>query len=88
MSLTLLGGQSNIKLGDYIARKKPDDFGGPITRDILVQWDGTRFTFDGFGATTLTSFLWRKEKRLYSLDLIVVSMCLYVATTQNTTEVI
>ena len=38
------GGQSNIRLGDYIARK-PDDFGGTITMDILVTWDGTRFTF-------------------------------------------
>ena len=51
------GGQSNIKLGDYAARA-PDDFGGTITRDINVGWDGTRFTFDGTaGATTSSTFL-------------------------------
>ena len=79
------GGQSNIKLGDYIARK-PDDFGGPITRDILVQWDGTRFTFDGFGATTLTSFFMAQGKETIQFRLnSSVNVPFYVATTQNTT---
>ena len=71
------GGQSNIRLGDYILRK-PDDFGGTITRDVVVGWDGSRFTFDGAGASGMSTFLWRKEKRLYSLDLIVLSMCLFM----------
>ena len=79
------GGQSNIKLGDYIARK-PDDFGGTITRDILVQWDGTRFTFDGFGATTLSSFFMAQGKETIQFRLnSSVNVPFYVATTQNTT---
>ena len=79
------GGQSNIKLGDYIARK-PDDFGGTITRDILVGWDGTRFTFDGVGPTTLTSFFMAQGKETIQFRLnSSVNVPFYVATTQNTT---
>ena len=79
------GGQSNIRLGDYIARK-PDDFGGTITRDILVGWDGTRFTFDGVGPTTLTSFFMAQGKETIQFRLnSSVNVPFYVATTQNTT---
>ena len=40
------GGQSNIKLGDYIARY-PDNFGG-IQEDItFVNWTGTHFQING-----------------------------------------
>ena len=79
------GGQSNIRLGDYIARK-PDDFGGTITRDILVTWDGTRFLFDGAGPSTLTSFFMAQGKETIQFRLNnSVNVPFYVATTQNTT---
>ena len=79
------GGQSNIRLGDYIARK-PDDFGGTITRDIVVTWDGTRFLFDGVGPSSLTSFLMCQGKETIQFRLASsVNVPFYVATTQNTT---
>ena len=79
------GGQSNIRLGDYIARK-PDDFGGTITLDILVTWDGTRFLFDGVGPSSLTSFFMAQGKETIQFRLhSSVNVPFYVATTQNTT---
>ena len=79
------GGQSNIRLGDYIARK-PDDFGGTITMDILVTWDGTRFLFDGVGPSSLTSFFMAQGKETIQFRLnSSVNVPFYVATTQNTT---
>ena len=79
------GGQSNIRLGDYIARK-PDDFGGTITMDILVTWDGTRFLFDGVGPSSLTSFFMAQGKETIQFRLnSSVNVPFYVATTANTT---
>ena len=79
------GGQSNIRLGDYTARY-PDNFGGVQTIDIVVAWDGSRFTFDGFGPSTLFSFraIPGKCRICFRLNS-SVNVPFYVATTQNTT---
>ena len=39
------GGQSNIKLGDYIARRARRFWWNYYTRYFSSGWDGTRFTF-------------------------------------------
>ena len=79
------GGQSNIRLGDYISRR-PDDFGGTITRDVVVGWDGTRFTFDGIGASTIGTFFMAQGKETLQFRLnSTVNVPFYVATTDNTT---
>ena len=79
------GGQSNIKLGDYAGRT-PDDFGGTITRDINVGWDGTRFTFDSAGANTTSTFIMAQGKETLQFRLNnTVTVPFYVATTANTT---
>lgn len=79
------GGQSNIRLGDYISRK-PDDFGGTITRDVVVGWDGSRFTFDNAGATSMSTFFMAQGKETIQFRLnSSVNVPFYVATTANTT---
>ncbi len=80
------GGQSNIKLGDYIARY-PDNFGG-IQEDItFVNWTGTHFQINGTSGSFFPySYFVRPGKlRVRFLLQSSVNVPFYVATTANTT---
>jgi hypothetical protein len=80
------GGQSNIKLGDYISRH-PDKWGSdPISTTVLVAWDGYRFTLDG-SVPTGTSGYWTYDGKLrvfFALNN-TCTLPFYVATSNNTT---
>ena len=80
------GGQSNIKMGDYIARY-PDNFGGIQEDVIVIAWNGSSFTFAGTAPTiTPFSYFARPGKlRLRFLLNSSVNVPFYVATTANTT---
>ena len=80
------GGQSNIKLGDYIARY-PDNFGG-IQEDIVyVAWTGTHFQLNGISGSFFpyTYFAYPGKLRIRFLLQSTVNVPFYVATTDNTT---
>ena len=80
------GGQSNIKLGDYIARY-PDNFGGIQEEVVVIAWNGSSFTLSG-SVPTITPFSYfvRPGKlRLRFLLNSSVNVPFYVATTANTT---
>ena len=80
------GGQSNIKLGDYIARY-PDNFGG-IQEDIVyVNWTGTHFQLNGISGSFFpyTFFAYPGKLRIRFLLQSSVNVPFYVSTTDNTT---
>ena len=79
------GGQSNIKLGDYIARY-PDNFGG-IQEDIIyVAWTGQHFTIQGVSGAFFpyTYFSFPGKLRIRFLLQSTVNVPFYVSTTDNT----
>ncbi len=80
------GGQSNIKLGDYTARY-PDNFGGIQEDAVIIQWNGSAFTFNGTPPTFAgTSYFTRPGKlRIRFLLGSTVNVPFYVSTTNNTT---
>ena len=79
------GGQSNIKLGDYVARY-PDNFGGIQEEAIYVAWDGYRFLLNGNAPVSTGTYLVFQGK--LRLNFLLNSSCtvpFYIATTANTT---
>ena len=79
------GGQSNIKLGDYISRY-PDNFGGIQEEAIYVTWDGYRFVFNGSAPSfATTAYAWPGKLRLNFLLNSSCTVPFYLATTANTT---
>ena len=84
------GGQSNIRLGDYIQRY-PDqagtDSGGACRQQIVwyVTWNGSQLIFDGSAPSTDSSFFFWPGKVRISLALNnSVTVPVYIATTKNT----
>ena len=80
------GGQSNIKLGDYIARY-PDNFGGIQEEVIYVNWTGTHFQINGSSGSFFpyTTYVFPGKLRLRFLLQSSVNVPFYVSTTDNTT---
>tara|TARA_B100001564_G_scaffold238025_1_gene201333 strand:- start:522 stop:2231 length:1710 start_codon:yes stop_codon:yes gene_type:complete len=80
------GGQSNIKLGDYLGRY-PDNFGGIQEESLYVTWNGTGFTVNGLAASFAgTNYRTYPGKlRLRFLLNSTVNVPFYVSTTNNTT---
>ena len=79
------GGQSNIKLGDYIARY-PDNFGGIQEEIVTIAWTGQHFTLNGLSGTFFpyTYFAYPGKLRLRFLLDSTVNVPFYVSTTDNT----
>ena len=79
------GGQSNIKLGDYIARY-PDNFGGIQEEIITVAWTGQHFQLNSLSGTFFpySYFAYPGKLRLRFLLNSSVNVPFYVSTTDNT----
>ena len=80
------GGQSNIKLGDYIARY-PDNFGGLQEEVVTVAWTGQHFQLNSLSGSFFpySYFPYPGKLRLRFLLLSSVNVPFYVSTTDNTT---
>jgi hypothetical protein len=79
------GGQSNIKLGDYISRY-PDKYGSdPVSLTVFVAWDGYRFTIDGLAPTGASYWTYHGKLRIFFALNNTCTLPFYIATSNNTT---